>query len=261
MTPSKGTNILLVSFDDCGAYHRYAEAFGVRLQTPNLDRIVAQSAQFQSAYCQVPICGASRASFMSAQTPQRLNIFDNSVDLFDRISPQEVWSCRLKDAGFFCSSGGKIHHGYKPLRRNLHKVIYSDGQKHFTDDNALPPEVEKRKYKGIRGGWGTTNPKDDGIFYDAQSSASAIDFLQSYDGDGPFYREVGFFSPHGPRYTPARFKDMYDPAKFVIPASWADGFDDHPYTDQHWPQTPKLRNGDLSFWRYNVRNYFAGLSH
>ncbi len=254
-------NILLISFDDCGAYHRYSTAFGERLQTPNLDRIVAQGAQFKSAYCQVPVCGPSRASFMSARTPDQLGIFDNTVDVFERIKPRDIWSYKLKEAGYFCSSGGKVHHGYKPLRRNIHKVIYSDNQKTFTDDNSLPPDVEKRKYNGIRGGWGTTNEKDDCIYYDAQSSSSAINFLQTFDREEPFYREVGFFSPHGPRYTPARFKDIYDPAHFQMPASWQNGFDDHAYTDQIMPQTPDLVNGDLSFWRYNVRNYFAGLSH
>ncbi|MGB0800037.1 MAG: sulfatase family protein, partial [Planktomarina sp.] len=86
-------------------------------------------------------------------------------------------------------------------------------------------------------------------------------FLQSYDGDKPFYREVGFFSPHGPRYTPARFKDMYDWQKFQQPAEWANGFDDNAYTDEHMPQTPELKDGKLGWWQYNVRNYFAGLSH
>jgi hypothetical protein len=34
---------------------------------------------------------------------------------------------------------------------------------------SLPPGVERRRYHGIRGGWGTTNEADDGIYYDAQS--------------------------------------------------------------------------------------------
>jgi arylsulfatase A-like enzyme len=254
-------NFLLISFDDCSAFHTYRDAFGEPLQIPNLDRIMASATVFNQAYCQVPLCGPSRASFMSAKTPHKLGLLTNDGDIFDKIDPSEIWSVRLKEAGYFCSSGGKVHHGYKPLRRKYHNVIYSDEQKRFTDDMSLPPGVERRRYHGIRGGWGTTNEADDGIYYDAQSSASFIDFLENYDRDVPFYREVGFFSPHGPRFTPARFKDMYNVDNFQPPASWAEGFDETDFTRERMPMTPWLEEGDLTAWRQNVRNYFAAMSH
>ena len=254
-------NILLISFDDCINYPRYRNKFGVALQTPNLDRIAKQSTYFQSAYCQSPVCGPSRASLMTAQTPHELGIFDNSINVFEKAEAKDIWTYKLKENGFFCSSGGKVHHGYKPLRRRHHSVLYSDEQKRFTDDFALPEGVEKRKDKGIRGGWSTVNEADDHIFYDSQVASSAVDFLENYDQDEPFYREVGFFSPHGPRFTPARFKDMYDWKKFERPEEWADGFDDHAFSQERMPQTPDLEKGNLNWWRYNVRNYFAGLSH
>lgn len=256
-----GKNVLLVSFDDCIAFANYRTAFGAVLQTPNLDRIMACSTVFRSAYCQVPLCGPSRASFMSGRMPHDLGVLSNAEDVFDHIDPREIWSYRLRHAGYFCSSGGKVHHGYKPLKRRYHTVLYSDEQKRFTDDMSLPPDVERKRYNGIRGGWGTTNEKDDALFYDAQSSASAVDFLTRYDSDAPFYRELGFFSPHGPRFTPARFKDMYDLDAFQPPASWADGFDETDFTRETMPFTPWLETGDMTEWRYNVRNYFAALSH
>ena len=261
MTQVRPMNILLVSLDDCLAWHRHACDFGEPLRTPNLDRIAAVSAQFRAAYCQVPICGPSRASFMSARTPHETGVFTNEDDVFDRLDATAMWPYRLKAAGWFCSSGGKVHHGYKPLRRRIHEVLYSDGQKRFGDDMSLPPGVARRKYGGIRGGWGTTDEKDDHIFYDARSSASAIDFLQTYDGAAPFYREVGFFSPHGPRFTPARFKDMYDVTRFHPPEAWAEGHDETAFSRQFMPETERLSAGDLDWWRANVRNYFAALSH
>lgn len=256
-----GKNILLVSFDDCIAFQNYRDAFGVRLQTPNLDRIMARAAVFNAAYCQVPLCGPSRASFMTGRMPHEIGLLSNEGDVFDLIDAQDIWTCRLKEAGYFCSSGGKVHHGYKPLKRRHHNVIYSDAQKRFTDDMSLPQGAERRRYGGIRGGWGTTNQADDDTYYDAQSAASAIAFLNSYDQDAPFYRELGFFSPHGPRFTPARFKDMYDPEAFHPPAAWADGYDENDYTREKLPVTPWLEGDDITEWRHNVRNYFAALTH
>lgn len=254
-------NILLISFDDCFAYQNYRSAYGEELQVPNLDRITSQSTHFQSAYCQSPICGPSRASFMSAQTPHELNIHNNSVNVFERVGPEDIWSYKLRQDGYFCSSGGKVHHGYGALRPDLHEVLYDDEEKQFGSDFNLPPYVKKRSYSGISEGWGTTDPKDDDVFYDAKSANSAIKFLENYDGDKPFYREVGFFSPHGPRFTPARFKDMYNYDNFLEPPEWAEGFCPHPYTDHHMPQTPALQTRHQGWWRANVRNYFAGLSH
>lgn len=252
-------NVLLVSFDDAVAYWRYKTAFGEPLRTPNLDRLCARATAFHAAYCQVPICAPSRASFMTGRTPHELGLFDRNADVFDAVAPQEIWSCRLKEAGYFCSSGGKVHHKYKPLRRPQQRVIYSDGRKHFEDDMHMAPGVAKKKFGGHRGGWGTTDPKDDATYYDHQSAQSAIDFIQTYDGEAPFYREVGFYSPHGPHYTPARFKEIYDVAGFRQPEAWADGFDDHAFTTLHMPENPKL--GDRGWWAQSVRNYFSSFSH
>jgi arylsulfatase A-like enzyme len=254
-------NVLLVSFDDCFAFQNYRDAFGARLQTPNLDRLMARSAVFRSAYCQVPLCGPSRASFMTGRMPHVLGVLNNKDKVFRKIDAHEVWTCRLKEAGYFCSSGGKVHHGYQALKPQHHKIIYSDEPKSFTDDMSLPPDVARRRYNGIRGGWGTTDEKDDGIYYDAQSADSAIDFLSNYVRGSPFYRELGFFSPHGPRYTPARFKDMYDLEEFRQPECWKDGFDETEFTRAELPFTPWLETDDITEWRYNVRNYFAALSH
>ena len=254
-------NILLISLDDAVAYWHYRTVFGVELQVPNLDRICAQAVAFQAAYAQAPVCGPSRASFMSGRTPDQLGVYDNSVDVFDVLPASQMWSVRLKEAGYFCSSGGKLHHTYKPLPRGPHEVIYSDGRKKFQDDMTLKPGAPARKFGGHRGGWATTEPKDDAAYYDHQSASSAIDFLQTYDGAAPFYREVGFYSPHGPHITPARFKEMYDAAAFRRPKAWAAGFPGDDFIRNLVPDGDKMDGKDLGFWQASVRNYFAALSH
>jgi len=254
-------NILLVSLDDAIAYWNYKSAFNEPLQTPNLDRICETSTAFRSAYCQAPICGPSRASFMSAKTPHQLGIFDHEADVFDRIGATEMWGYQLKANGYFCSSGGKVHHRYKPVRRRFHNIIYSDQQKDFASDMHLPPDIGKKRFGGNRGGWSTTDEKDDSGYYDAKSADSAIDFLQNYDREEPFYREVGFYSPHGPHYTPVRFKEMYDVSNFRQPEAWKEGFKSNNFTDIHWPENEFIKNGDLNWWRDSVRNYYSAFSH
>lgn len=252
-------NILLVSFDDCSAYWKYKSAFGEPLHTPNLDKFCATSTAFHSAYCQAPVCGPSRASFMSGKLPPETGIFDNSTDVFEHVPAETFWTYTLKQSGYFCSSGGKVHHKYKPVNRRVQAILYSDERKHFEADMHMPPGVDKKKYGGNRGGWGTTNEKDDVTYYDYQTANSCIQFLEDYDRPEPFYRELGFYSPHGPHYTPSRFKEMYKERRFRVPDSWEKGYRKNAFAEEHFP--PNIDPEDRKWWQRSVRNYFSALSH
>lgn len=252
-------NILFISFDDAVAYWAYKNVFGVPLETPNLDRICGVSTAFHRAYCQAPVCGPSRASLMTGKTPHQLGVFSNAVSVLDHADPEDFFSFHLKNAGYFCSSGGKVHHGYRPLPSPVHEALYSDEKKVFWMDRKLPSRIPQAEYGGRFGGLVTTDPKNDTYFYDKQSADSAIDFIESYDRDGPFYREVGFFGPHIPHITPARYKDMYDPAAFVRPPSWEAGDDPNPFAERKVKRN--FLSGDLLHWQKSARNLFAAISH
>jgi arylsulfatase A-like enzyme len=254
-------NILLVSFDDAVAPWPYKTTFGEPLQTPNLDRLCAVSTAFHSAYAQAPICGPSRASFMTTMMPSELGILDNSTFVFDKVQPREVWSHRLKRGGYFCSSGGKVHHRYKPLNPAHHRALYSDARKVFSDDMRLPRELRLRAkgYGGLRNGRALPDGPDDAFFYDAQVADSAVSFLESFAGDQPFYREVGFFSPHTPHVTPARFKEMYNVSALQRPPEWDSFQQDNAYVAATVQERPELQSED--WWRKSVRNYFSAYSH
>jgi arylsulfatase A-like enzyme len=258
--PAGRKNFLLVSFDDATAYWPYKHVFGEPLRTPNLDRICAESAAFHAAYCQAPVCGPSRASFMTGRTPHQLGIFDNETYIFDRFHPSAIWSWRLRQAGYFCSSGGKVHHRYEPVPKPVHDVLYSDEPKAFSFAiDRLRDQAAAAHFGGHNHGLGTTDPDDDARYYDAQSADSAIRFLESYDRDAPFYREVGFHSPHGPFTTPARFKEMYNQRHIRRPPEWDEGFDETPVTSALFPHQP--RTDRLRWWRCSVRSYFSAMSH
>lgn len=258
---AKPRNILLISFDDAVAPWPYRQAFGHELRLPAFDEICAVSTAFQTAYAQAPVCGPSRASFMSGLTPQQLGIYDNSIDVFDVLPATDMWSVRLREAGYFCSSGGKLHHNYRPLKRRAHRAIYDDAQKRFGDDMSVKSRDEAVKFGGHRGGWGTTNPEHDRLYYDHRVADSAIDFLSDYDRTAPFYREVGFFSPHGPHFTPARFKELYDARALKKPKSWAEGWPEGEYMHLAQPPDEKMAAGKLAYWQDCLRNYFSAYSH
>lgn len=258
MAANDRKNVLLISFDDAVAFWKYKTAFGEALQTPNLDRICAQSTAFHAAYCQAPVCSPSRASFMSGQSPHHSGVTDRYKQYFDRIPPRSMWPYKLKEAGYFCSSGGKVMQGFTPLPPEVHETLFSDAPKKFRVDWQIPPAIAI-EYGGHRSGWAAKDEKDDTRFYDHQSASSAISFLKDHDGATPFYREVGFYGPHGPWITPRRFKDQYDLKKIKKPAAWRAGFDESPFMEAN--ATTNMDNTRFDRWRRSVRNYFSALSH
>lgn len=256
----QGKNILLVSFDDAVAPWAYKSVFDEPLQTPNLDRLCEVSTAFHAAFSQVPICGPSRASMVTGTYPHETDIFHNRKFIFNEHSPTLSWIHSLKSSGYYCSSGGKIHHKVA-LGPNPHRKLYSDERKEWDPETTLPRHLRKTAltFGGHRRGRATRDPKDDDIFFDHKVATSAIDFLESYDGETPFYREVGFFSPHGPHLTPGRFKEAYNAKNLKRPPEWGEYQAETDYLAARYPGYADFADED--FWQKSIRNYFGAYSH
>jgi len=261
-------NILLICLDDAVAFWKYKSVFGEVLQTPNLDRICGQSTSFQAAYSQAPVCSPSRASFMTGLSPHQTGVTHSDPRYFDKISPLDLWPSRLKQHGYHTAPGGKVMRGYRALPQEVHETVYStpysDSHRRFSlarrksryADGKIPDHME---FGGYRGGMATTTKDADRNLYDNQVAEDAISFLKTYDGEAPFYREVGFQSPHGPWTTPRRFKEMYNFKAIRQPKDWAHGFDlDTPPADL---VRENIESSRQRFWRQSVRNYFSALSY
>ncbi len=69
-------NVLLIVSDDLAAcLGCYGNA---ACDTPNLDRLAQEGIRFHRAYCQYPVCGPSRASFMSGLYPNTTRMLGNN---------------------------------------------------------------------------------------------------------------------------------------------------------------------------------------
>src|SRR5215472_17742451 len=66
-------NVLWICADDHAPY--VCGAYGNKIvRTPNLDRLAAEGMRFDRAYCNSPVCTASRQSFLTGRYPRTIGV-------------------------------------------------------------------------------------------------------------------------------------------------------------------------------------------
>lgn len=80
------------------------------VQTPNIDTLAARGVRFPNAYCQFPLCGPSRASFMTGLYPDQSLVKRNAIYIREHVPNVNTMSQMFRDAGYFATRVGKIYH-------------------------------------------------------------------------------------------------------------------------------------------------------
>src|SRR3954465_290565 len=124
-------NVLLILADDLntnlGCYGHPT------VKSPNIDRLASRGVRFDHAYCNYPVCNASRTSFLSGRRPDTTGIVDNST-------PPRTF---LKDVVFLPQYFRRM--GYRPVK--LGKIFHTGDT--FEDPASWDVDVrETREAKG-----------------------------------------------------------------------------------------------------------------
>jgi iduronate 2-sulfatase len=118
-------NILFIVFDDLGRHlSSYNDPNAIKFNlTPNFDRLAEMGVQFNNAYCQVPVCGPSRASFLTGLRPDYTTVNTdhdmewvynkvNTPGFFKIIKSHPTMLNYFREHGYYTARSGKIHHGF-----------------------------------------------------------------------------------------------------------------------------------------------------
>lgn len=104
-------NVLFIVCDDLNRHVSTAEYQPI--ETPALEGLAAAGLTFRRAYCQYPVCGPSRASFLSGLYPESTGIVDNKSDIQD-VRPGTTSLPQLfKANGYWTAGVGKVFHNPK----------------------------------------------------------------------------------------------------------------------------------------------------
>jgi len=81
------------------------------VKTPNLDRLAADGARFEKAYCANPVCIPSRFSLFTGRMPSEIGMEDNK-DMRNPVSKDildQAMGTIFRDAGYHTAYAGKVH--------------------------------------------------------------------------------------------------------------------------------------------------------
>lgn len=226
---------------------------GGAVRTPHLDRLAATGTRFDRAYANSPWCLPSRCSIITGLYPHHNRAYSNFRDC--RLSPAvpNLYTL-LKARGYTTCHAGKCHYAPVPydqptpgrtlpyeafrayyLSLGIDHLILQDGKQvsvWFADDYSQ--ELDRAGYlPAYRDAiWDRASHK---VFPfpgpaewhpDSWVGRKAVEFIETYSGDGPLFTWLSFSGPHFPFDAPDDYLARVDPHRVGQGAFREGEFDD-----------------------------------
>lgn len=229
-------NIVFFFTDD--QRHDTLRALGnEQVHTPTMDSWVRRGTTFTHAHIMGgtsgAVCMPSRAMLMSGRTLFHLEAEGQGIP------PEHVMLGEtLQRAGYRTFGTGKWHNGPSSYARS-----FTDGAEIFfggMEDHWNVPACDfdpTGRYESVHPA--VRNPyysnevvmrRCDHITPGVHSSElfcdAAIEFIEGYDAEQPFFAYLSFMAPHDPRTMPREFLDMHDPDCIELPPNF---LPEHPF--------------------------------
>ena len=191
-------NIIVILSDDQG-WGDFSINGNLAIDTPNIDRIAKQGAQFDRFYVS-PVCSPTRAEFLTGRHHTRYGVYDTSEGA-ERVDPDETMIGEFfKRAGYQTAAFGKWHNGmqypYHPNGRGFDE-FYGFCSGHWGDYFSPMLEHNGEMVQG------------NGFVVD-DFTEQAMEFIHEHQAE-PFFIYLAYNTPHSPMQVPDRwwneFKD------------------------------------------------------
>ncbi|MEP3481593.1 MAG: sulfatase [Fuerstiella sp.] len=222
-------NVLLIVCDDLNTH---VSTSGYQpLKTPGLEKLAAAGMTFGRAYCQYPVCGPSRASFLSGLYPESTGILDNKLDIRNERPGTKQMPQVFKTNGYWTAGVGKVFHNSKadpgdiawhqmirfnneenPVERTL-RLAYEakHGPINDEDDRSWRRHLKEHR-SALSGqtppGYGPTQMRDE-QHKDGKNVRQVAKWLDEKAHDNrPFFIACGLQKPHVPFWAPQKYFDQ-----------------------------------------------------
>ena len=246
----KRPNVLFIVCDDLNT-HVSTSGYS-HIRTPSLDKLAAAGTRFLRAYCQYPVCGPSRSSFLSGLYPESTRVLDNKSDIRQERPGIIPLPEQFRKNGYWTAGVGKVFHNMKndpgescwyeyERFENERNPVLEKAKKEFEAENGSIEKASNRRAwrlkqkearRGASGqkvpGYGPTDMSDE-EHKDGRNVRRVVSWLDKKShGDKPFFIACGIQKPHVPFWAPQKYFDMYPQEKLVIPPALVGDWKDIP---------------------------------
>ena len=230
-SPASGKNILFIVCDDLNT-HVSPSGYDP-ISTPNLAAFAKESMTFNRAFCQYPVCGPSRASFLNGLYPESSGVIDNKADIRTTRPGTVSMPQFFKESGYWTGSVGKVFHSprhehgevaWDEFHRfeNDELPVVTEARKKFEAESGSVEEGKNRKaWKALEKqakskldaqtppGYGPSGLTD-AQHKDGKNAHQVATWLREKpNGDKPFFIACGIQKPHVPFLAPDKYFDQY----------------------------------------------------
>ncbi len=212
-------NVLVIIGDD-----HAAGTLGIdgdpRSATPRLDALARQGVRFDRAFCNAPVCTASRQSLLTGRMPHAVGVTQLMTALPESTTTMAEWLARL---GYATGAIGKMHFNGPADHGFAFRVDAPDWQKHLRQN---PPAGgdRRRKWRPFvdhASVWLNAEARPAGLPVDSMEATYFADRAAGYfrdHADEPLLLFVGFHEPHSPFTFPDEWAGRFRPDQFEVPA-------------------------------------------
>lgn len=214
-------NLVLIVTDDQG-YWDVGFNGSTDIPTPHIDRIAKEGVRFANGYVTYPVCGPSRAGFMTGRYQGRFGFRNNpTLNPTDATAGLPVEEDNIAEVlgriGYHSGIIGKWHLGTHPrFRPNVQGFdefygFVAGGHRYFPEDLIYQniEAVDKR------GGWYQTKLRRNDVAVETDEyltdelSNEAVDFI-ARNHEEPFFLYVAYNAPHTPMQASQKYLDRFD---------------------------------------------------
>lgn len=207
-------NVLFIAVDDLRPELNFYGA--THIQSPHLNQLAKESLVFNRAYCNVPVCGASRVSLLTGTRPTRFRYLNFRTAKDEDYPNVPSLPMLLKQKGYQTISNGKIYHHLKDDSLAWNEIWSPDRKYAYATT----------EYQEIRANTYRRMPLEraevpDSAYRDGKLAMKTMRDLQKLKSqDEPFFLAVGFYKPHLPFTAPQKYWDLYDRADIQLPDNY-----------------------------------------
>jgi arylsulfatase A-like enzyme len=271
-------NILFIAVDDMNDWAGFLGGHaGMKIQTPNIDRLAASSMAFSNAHTPAPACAPTRAAILTGVHHARSgaeNVYWGDGPKwreFEALKDVVTLEQFFKQNGYKTLGAGKIYHSQAPPWTPTSQVepenwdfyypsayIQHPYQIRAPEDVIYPEDVDNESRPGGGDSWWTWGPIP--VADEKMADYHIADWASyqlSLKHDKPFFLAAGMWKPHDPWEVPQKYFDMYPLEDIVLPENKKDDLGD---TFDHGRRYIQKWVEDNDQWEKVIQSYAASIT-